>query len=116
MVNIVFLLLIFFMLAGRIAPAGPFPVTPPPSKSAGDLEPADLSLLVAADGRIALDGEIMTEEAVFEHIRRRIRTAGVRPATVTADGATAAGHVLKILDRLRGAGLRRVVLVAEDAR
>jgi biopolymer transport protein ExbD len=116
LVNIVFLLLIFFMLAGRIAASGPFPVQPPPSTSGGDLQPAELKILVAADGRLALNGAPATAETALEHVRAGIASDRAVRITVKADGAAASGPVLGLLDRFKKAGIRRVVLIVEDTR
>ncbi|KPP93140.1 MAG: outer membrane transport energization protein ExbD [Rhodobacteraceae bacterium HLUCCA08] len=49
MINVVFLLLIFFLMTARIAPTAPFPVTPPEAQATGAAAGADI-LHVAADG------------------------------------------------------------------
>src|SRR5690606_29249188 len=62
LINVVFLLLIFFMVAGRLNEAEPFKVVPPVSQQAGPPEAAALrvlAVLVAADGRLALNGRPM---------------------------------------------------------
>ena len=51
LINIVFLLLIFFMVAGRLAASDPFPIVPPHSSSEGMVDTRDLAVFVAADGR-----------------------------------------------------------------
>ena len=52
LINIVFLLLIFFMLAGRFAFHDPFRITPPRSGSERAAAGRDLLVPVAADGRL----------------------------------------------------------------
>ena len=50
LINVVFLLLIFFMLAGQFASADPFRIEPPVSRSEGQSESAALTLLIGGGG------------------------------------------------------------------
>jgi len=54
LINVVFLLLVFFMVAGRLSGGDPFEVTPPESGTEGPAATAPMRVLLAADGRLAL--------------------------------------------------------------
>lgn len=54
MINVMFLLLIFFLMTSRLASPGPFEVTPPEAKTDAEAE-AEPVLFVSAEGRIAFD-------------------------------------------------------------
>ena len=72
LINIVFLLLIFFMVVGTITAPDAFPVDPPVSQQSR-LEEADaLQLLIDAEGRIALDGEVLEPGQIEERLRERL--------------------------------------------
>ncbi|MCR9070520.1 MAG: biopolymer transporter ExbD [Alphaproteobacteria bacterium] len=115
LINVVFLLLIFFMLAGRLSPGDPFRIDPPVSINAGKVEIDDLLVQVGADGRLALNGEETTllalEPAISAHLK-----AGL-PATVRlkADGAVAASEVIAIMELLREAGVDSLKLLTVPA-
>jgi biopolymer transport protein ExbD len=49
LINVVFLLLIFFMLAGKLASSDPFEIAPPRSDSAGGVESREILVLIGAD-------------------------------------------------------------------
>ncbi len=49
MINVVFLLLIFFLISAQLAPPEPFAVTPPDARSE-DAAEGELSLFLGADG------------------------------------------------------------------
>ena len=69
MVNVVFLLLIFFMLVGRVGPKEEFQITPPVSQS-GQLESGrPVRVEIDRGGVMALDGRIIdtTELIVFDY-------------------------------------------------
>lgn len=111
LINVVFLLLIFFMLAGRLAVSDPFQITPPASTSAGETGQQDMLVLVDADGRLALDGEIMSQTALREAVAARIERDGASPVRMKADGRADATGVVAVMETLREAGVDRLELL-----
>lgn len=113
LINVVFLLLIFFMLAGQLAASDPFIIEPPRSESSGQNTPQDMVILASADGRFALDGVEMSEEAIVETAARRLREVKDGGATLRlkVDGKKAASEVVLLMQRLRGAGFRKLRLL-----
>ena len=57
LINVVFLLLIFFMLTGKLAATDPVEATPPRSASEGRIDARELVIVIAANGDIAFDGK-----------------------------------------------------------
>ena len=116
LINVVFLLLIFFMLAGRLNEAELFKVTPPRSAEAGEAaapeEPEAIELLLAADGRLALNGEMLQPEGLKPALAARSLRNGL-PVTLKAEAEADALAVVAVMERLRAAGLRNVQLVAQ---
>lgn len=114
LINVIFLLLIFFMLAGQMALPSPFPVQPPAARLGVEPE-GEPKLLIAADGRLALNGEPVTLEA----LPARLKAAGVgrdRPLRIKADGALSSERLLGVGRRLREAGVDRVTLITRLTR
>lgn len=109
--NIVFLLLIFFLLAGRLSAADPFPVDPPQSASEADAGDRDLVIALAADGRLALDGMEIEDAALDAALAARLAEDPSVRAQLHADGRTEAVAVVALVERLRAAGLERLLLV-----
>lgn len=109
LINVVFLLLIFFMLAGRIAASDPFEVAPPRSASEGVVQRHDMLVLIDAEDRLALDGEIMTKAALQEAVADRI--AGSRRVRLKADGQAEAAGVVALMQTLRESGVERLKLL-----
>lgn len=110
LINVVFLLLIFFMVTGRLTAADPFPIEPP--RSASDGAPAEGHLIaIGADGQLALDGAVMDEAALLEAlgtILSRVANAEIR---IKADGGGEAVELVALLARLRGIGAEEVTLM-----
>lgn len=108
MINVVFLLLIFFMMTARIAPAPPFDLTLPQAESEEEVADA-ATLYVSAAGTIALDGQTAEDAwAVFE-------TGGsVEQVTIRADADLPAQDLAAILSRLAKAGVTQFSLVVRQ--
>ncbi len=51
MINVVFLLLIFFLISAKLAPPEPFPTEPPVSEAAAEAE-GEFSVYLGADGQL----------------------------------------------------------------
>ncbi len=111
LINVVFLLLIFFMLAGRLAATDPFEIAPPASESDGPVRAPEMRLLVGADGRLALDGEVLSADAVMRKVAARVEETSDLRLQMKADAAVEANRVVALMERLREAGLRSVVLM-----
>lgn len=107
MINVVFLLLIFFLLSASIAPPEPLPVDPPDA----DGQPPEqifAPLLVSASGELAYaDAQ---GDDVWPLLARRDPVADM---PVRADAGVAAAQLVAILARLAATTPAPVVLVVE---
>lgn len=104
MINVGFLLLVFFLLAAEIAPPDPFAVTPPGVAAPEPLAGGADVLHVAADGRLALGAA--RGEAVFAAL-----AAGEGVLTLRADRGLPAADLAALLGRIAAAGRRELRLV-----
>lgn len=96
MINVVFLLLIFFLMTSQIAPPDPFEITLPSSQSEA-LAEGRQTLFISADGALSFEGN--ADEAVYDAIGSRDKTLPLLvKADASVDGAVVAG-VLKRLSR-----------------
>ena len=104
MINVVFLLLIFFMLAAQLSPPDPFEIAPPDGDAAEAL-PDEAALFVSASGDLAF-GEARGD-AVFALLQARGEDA---PLPVRADADLPAGTLAALLPRLAAAGVSDIAL------
>lgn len=109
LINVVFLLLIFFMVAGRFSEADPFLVTPPSSSS--QLAPGERDLLVhiEASGAVALEGTTIALADLAAAIERLLPQGGA--VRLKADGAAEATRVVAVMEALREAGIEHLHLL-----
>ena len=114
LINVIFLLLVFFMLAGTLRSPEPFGVEAPESATSdkSEVEPIfeQAVLVAAADGRLSLNGKEISWadlppalEALFEGV-----TAPAVTLTVDADANT--GDMVDLIGELRAAGAKLVFL------
>jgi len=111
LINVVFLLLIFFMLAGRLAASDPFEIAPPRSASEGPAATQDLLVLVGADGRLALDGEVLEAATLEVAVAERLAANDGARVRLKADGRAEATDVVAVMELLRAAGVERLKLL-----
>lgn len=72
LINIVFLMLIFFMIAGQIRPTDPIAIEPPETRGGETPNQDSLLLLLDAQGQVALDGEIIEKALLAERLVARL--------------------------------------------
>jgi biopolymer transport protein ExbD len=111
LINIVFLLLIFFMLAGTFTQPELFRVEPP--RSLSETQPADeaLAVLLSADGRLALEGDAVADAQLVVVLAQRLKDPQAPPVQLKADGQVRSQRLLEVMDLLREAGVEKIRLV-----
>jgi biopolymer transport protein ExbD len=100
MIDVVFQLLIFFMLATQMAAQQTEALKIPPASMAKDVKaPDELLVNVTAEGRVRVGGRTFSDEALeslFEGRRHLSKGLGY-PVLVRADRSTNFEHVQKVL-------------------
>lgn len=113
LINVVFLLLIFFILAGRLSAVDPVSVEPPRSAGEGVLQARDLVVVLGADGTLIVPEALQTAAAQPDEVSDRT-------VWLKADGGADSLDVIAAIETLHDAGVRRLQLVtvplAEDGR
>lgn len=111
LIDVVFFLLVFFLLIGRMDATAPFEVLPPVSDGRTDLPGGGATVAIAADGALALDGAAMPEDAVLAALRIRLRDAPDLRVRINAHGAAPLHRFLPLAAAIEALGAREVVLV-----
>ena len=106
MINVVFLLLIFFLMTAQIVPPAPIDVTPPQSQSEETSE-ALQSLYIDASGNVAFD-ELTGDKAIAAIIARD------GPISITADHTLDAVALISLLKRSDPNADRDVRLLTQE--
>jgi len=111
LINVVFLLLIFFMLTGSLSMSEPFDIEPPASQSQSAHEPEAVMILMARDGRLALDNTAMPEDRLLEAVAEQIREHPEATITLKADARLPANRLVRFTQALHAAGLEQLRLL-----
>ncbi|WP_208352126.1 ExbD/TolR family protein [Pseudaestuariivita rosea] len=108
MINVVFLLLIFFLMTAQIAPAPPVQIVPPTSADGRSPDEAD-TLFISAEGKLHFDGK--TGDAVLTALADRAPNSVL---LIKADAQLDATVIAALLARLQTMGLTSVQLVVKS--
>lgn len=104
MINVVFLLLIFFLMSAQIAPQEPFEVALPKSAGTGEARAQD-TLYVSATGTLYLNG--VTGAAVYAEASGLAKETLIR---MHADADLPARQLAQIMQQLGQAGVTQIQL------
>jgi biopolymer transport protein ExbD len=111
LIDIVFLLLIFFMLAGTLTPPESFPVRPPRSASTSPAGNDGLRMLLTAEGRLVFEGREINPKDLAQILSNRLSAGVDTVVQLKADAAVATGELITIMDSLRQAGIPNILLL-----
>lgn len=111
LINIVFLMLIFFLVAATLKPFAELDVIPPEATSGQNSENTPDTVLVDAKGRISYEGAIVTPDELTGRLRIRLSRGDMPRLKVLADKGLAARQLVDVLAAATAAGLRHVSLI-----
>ncbi len=117
MINVIFLLLIFFLIAARMTAPEPFAVTPPQAMTEVEAQ-GDFTLFIAADGLLGYRdtrGDAALAALVAsrtDHCRSTDCRADPPRLTLRADTALPAARLAALMPRLPALGFDSIELVA----
>ncbi|KPA22442.1 Biopolymer transport protein ExbD/TolR [Shimia sp. SK013] len=107
MINVVFLLLVFFLMTAQITPPEPFEVDPPLANVDAPAEGKAI-LFVAAGGELAFE-DARGEDAVLSALQDYPEET---PLMLRADKGVGADKIAALLPKLAAAGVRSLKLVS----
>lgn len=103
LINVVFLLMVFFLLAGSISTRDELPVDPPESITELNRSPASRQLLVMPNGSLRLDGSVIQLED--------LSSLALNQVEIQADAQAGVGLVKPVLAALHRVGVGEVRLL-----
>ena len=111
LIDVVFFLLVFFMLVGRMDATSPFDVIPPLALSGADLPGGGSTLTIAIDGRYALDGAETTRPEAVEILSARVARDPEHLIRINAHAEAELRFLLPAVADLERTGTPNLVLV-----
>lgn len=113
LVNIVFLLLIFFMIVGRLASPEPLDIHPPRSVNGRNDTGRTVTILLTRNGQAAIGRVIVSESELAARVGRILADQPLASFEIKADARSQAVSLIRIMERLHAEGVQRLTLVTE---
>ncbi|MDA1091625.1 MAG: biopolymer transporter ExbD [Proteobacteria bacterium] len=111
LINVVFLLLIFFIMTGALHSVDYFNVDPPSSSSEVQASLDEMVILVGGDGRLAIDNREVDEVDLQLSISDKLAANAGAVFRIKADGRVDAARVVELMEMIEAVGVRRVMLL-----
>lgn len=114
LINVIFLLLVFFMLAGTLRSPEPFDVKAPESITSdkAEVEPIyeQAELVASKDGRLSLNGREISWADLPAALDKVLSGVTAPAVTLTVDADANTGDMVDLIGKLRAAGAKLVFL------
>ena len=115
LIDIVFLLLVFFMLTAHFVREEAFTIDLPDAESSIELnEKKPIEITVGADGRLNLSGKDTTLGSLANELSKLLKSSEKRSVTIRGDKGVPLGTVISVFDAARKAGAESVDIITEE--
>jgi biopolymer transport protein ExbD len=113
LIDIVFLLLIFFMVTSHFDVASGVRISlPKVAKRILNQEKNRITLVIDKSGHTYLEGEKMDMKVLQEKLRERVKEQGIFQVILQADKDVTHGKVVQIMDLAKTAGADSIIIAA----
>jgi biopolymer transport protein ExbD len=114
MTDIIFLLLIFFMVATVLKDSTRrLDVQLPEARSGQAPEAHRLTIEMAAEGTMSLNGEVVTQEQLEQQLRSPAAVEEQRSVVIKADKRLAYGKVIEVMGLCQGVGITDIAVAVK---
>jgi biopolymer transport protein ExbD len=115
LIDIVFLLLVFFMLTAHFVRNEGLPIDLPEAASAVSLEQKKpLEIVISSSGQITISGEQILSGVLVEKITSLLSSRDEKRIVIRGDADVSLGDSVKVIDAARQAGASGVDIVTEQ--
>lgn len=111
LINVVFLLLIFFMIAGQLTTADPYKIDPSRSISASEINKEQPIIHMDRTGNLAFQNKPVSEDGLKQKVASYLKDNPDGVLRLKVDNTQKAGKVLTLMTRLRSLGVKKVSLI-----
>lgn len=112
MLDIVFIMLIFFIVTTSFIKEAGVEINKPNAKSVFDQKKASIFVAVTADGDVWLDKRKVEVDSVRTNIERLLAEQASEIVVVQADEGAEHGKVVEVMDQIKAAGVNRIAIAA----
>jgi len=115
LVDVVFLLVIFFAVSTTFLETAGLKLELPSSSSTAQREPRELTVLLEADGALSFEGEAVDREQLGARLVRALEDSERKLVVLRADRTSRHGDVVALMDLIRDAGAEAMTIAATPA-
>ncbi len=115
LIDMVFILLVFFAVNANFVKESGVEVERPSAKSAVSQDQANILIAVTQQGQIWIDQQRVDVRSVRGHVERMHAENPEGSVVIMADEASETGIVIQVLDQARLAGIENVAVAATTA-
>ena len=116
LIDIVFILLIFFMVSTSFVRHLEIPLERPSARSAQRSAQQAIRLTITRQGNLFLEGQPLQAWMVQDRVRQLLQAQPRRPVMITADRRAEAGILVEVVDQCRLAGAKHTAVETESER
>ncbi len=113
MLDVVFILLIFFIVTTSFVRESGIEVDPPQASTAEVQSQAGILVAITAEGEVWVDRQVVALSALGPTVSRLQAERPQASVVIQADREARSGRLVEVMDRLRQAGIERMALAAE---
>ena len=114
LINIVFLLLIFFMLSSTLVTPDKFDIKLPESQQGHSHESMPIVVLIRADGTVAVNNIPISSNDLSEALRYEINAGAEPRLMVRADASASTADVVAVLRHAKISGIEAISLATQS--
>ncbi len=114
LIDMVFILLIFFMVSTTFVKDMKVDINRPGAQSAGMASTKAIRLFIDAQGQVYLDGEPVRVWVIQSRLRERLKNQANPSVLVVTDGKVPAERLVEVVDQARLAGASDVGVATEQ--
>jgi biopolymer transport protein ExbD len=114
-VDIVFILVIFFAVSTTFLETAGLKLDLPRSTSTAERQQEDLTVVLSADGAISFAGEQLERSGLKQRLSEALEASTVRRVVLRADGNARHADVVAVMDAIRDAGAETLTVAARPA-
>lgn len=107
LIDVVFFLLVFFMLIGRMDATAPFDVIPATAQTGSDMPGGGVTVSISSEGQLALDGVLISQADLLVELKEDLEPL----VRINVHKDAELRHFLPMVARIEKHGVRDIVLV-----
>lgn len=113
MIDIMLVLIIFFMVSGSMEQIEVLPVDPPFAESGDEINQGPIVIVLGSHEEVLVDDELLMPEEVVPAVKKYLKANPERYITVKADARMKAEGLIAMLDQIHEAGGKNLTIATQ---